>query len=164
MAKETGFGAAPEITAACLAQILAPLLPESPDEGKSALIIHMDARFTIYTAGALTGGTGTGKTERDLERSNHLFLRQGGKFNAQGIRVAIECTDSQSLLKAGQSGSANALDVRRTLDNRQVQPAMDSMPPHVVTVPRCFFVRKVMDLTGDVSCYRHFYSRYWSCS
>ncbi len=34
VAKENGFGAASEIAAACLAQILAPLLPESPRKRK----------------------------------------------------------------------------------------------------------------------------------
>ncbi len=117
------------------------------------LIFH-HARFIIYadgsaTAGTLNGGAGMVVTEGDPANPTTLLTKQqrGAAFTSSydeekaAMRMALEwllpshaaaaiCTDSQSLLKAIQSGSADTTDLRRMLNKRAGKTTLLWIPGH----------------------------------
>ncbi len=98
----------------------------------------MNARFILYTDGSATartlnGGAGMVVTEGDLANPSTLLTKQqrGAVFTSSydEEKAVLEwllpshaataiCTDSQSLLKAIRSGSADTTDRRRMFNKR----------------------------------------------
>ncbi len=95
------------------------------------------------TAGALRGGAGMVVTEGDPANPTNLLTKQrrGAAFTSSYdeekavMRMALEwlrplhaavaiCTDSQSLLRALQSGSADTTGLRRMLNKRAVKTTL----------------------------------------
>ncbi len=107
-----------------------------------SFIRHLNARFIIYTDGSATAGTPRGGagmvvTEGDPANPTALLTKQqrGAAITSSYDEVkatihmalgwilpshaaAAICTDSQSLLKAIQSGSTDTADLRRMLNKR----------------------------------------------
>ncbi len=107
-----------------------------------SFIRHLNARFIIYTdgsatAGTLNSGTGIVVTERDPANPTTLLTKQqrGAAFTSSHVEekvamhMALEWllpshaavavrTDSQLLLKAIQSSSADTANIRRMLNKR----------------------------------------------
>ncbi len=119
-----------------------------------SFIRHVNARFIIYThgsakAGTLNGGAGMVVTEGDPANPPTLLTKQerGAAITSSydeekaTMRMALEwlspshaaaaiCTDSQWLLKATQSDSADTADVRRMLNKRAGKTTLLWIPGH----------------------------------
>ncbi len=112
----------------------------------SLFIIHADGSAT---AGALNGGAGMVVTEREPANPTTLLTKQqraatiASSYDEEEVamRMMLEwllpshaavaiCTDSQPLLKAIQSGSADTADLMRMLNKRADKTALLWTPGH----------------------------------
>ncbi len=118
---------------------LAPPASQDDTTPYLAFIRHLNARFIIYTddsatAGTLNGGAGMVVTEGDPANPTTLLTQQRGAVITSSydeekvaMRMALQwlspshgaaaiCTDSQWLLKAIQSGTADTAGLRSMLN------------------------------------------------